>query len=64
MEGSQTNNVVCTTSGAWLVDAHLVKSELAVLGSGKVFRVDLDGFIKLLVDHVGDSQVRDDHLFF
>lgn len=30
-----------------------MNSELAVLGSGKVFRVDLDGFIKLLVDHVG-----------
>lgn len=41
-----------------------MNSELAVLGPGKVHRVDLYGFIKLLVDQVGDSQVRDDHLFF
>lgn len=31
----------------------MVNSELAILGPGKVFRVDLDGFITLLVDHVG-----------
>lgn len=30
----------------------MVNSELAILGPGKVLRVDLDGFIKLLVDEV------------